>query len=399
MKGPEQKTVGHFRSHRSGHVSEQILEVISQLSYASTLPEVTEVVRRAVRQLTGADGATFILREGNLVHYVDEDAIGPLWKGNRFDIQACISGWSILNRKAAAIEDIYSDPRIPVEAYRSTFVKSLIMVPIRSEDPIGAIGAYWAKRRKPSRRQIEILQSLADAAALAFANARHLQGYDGTDVQGFSKSMSGGSGSQRSDKSLLANESFDRLILIGASAGGVSTLMNLLAQLPSDLAAPIFLVIHTSQDGASDLQVVLNRVSALPVSCAQEGEPIRPGRVYLPPADHHLLVDRGFVRVFKGPEENFTRPAIDPLFRTAAIHYRHRVVGIILSGNLYDGTAGLLCVKMHGGTTIVQNPEETVFPYMCRTAMKYVNIDYIFTLSEIARYLSRLASSQIVRRS
>ena len=274
LKNLDRKAVSRIHSSQAGHISEQILEVVRQLSYACTLQEVTEVVRRAVRQLTGADGATFILREGNLVHYVDEDAIGPLWKGSRFDIQACISGWSILNRKAAAIEDIYSDPRIPVEAYRSTFVKSLAMVPIRSEDPVGAIGAYWADQRKPSQQQVEILQSLADAAALAFANVRHLQGHDSTDKQEFSQHLSGGSESPQADKGLPANESFDRLILIGASAGGLSTLMNLLAQLPRDSAAPVFLVVHTSQNGASDLQAVLNRVSALPVSFAREGEPI-----------------------------------------------------------------------------------------------------------------------------
>ena len=157
-------------------LSEQLLGIVRALSYARTLLEVTAIVRRAVRQLTGADGATFVLREGERVHYVDEDAIGPLWKGRRFNIQACISGWSILHRKTAAIEDITTNPRIPQEAYRTTFVKSLAMVPIRSEDPVGAIGAYWARRHKPTRQELYVLQTLADAAALAFTNFQPLQG-------------------------------------------------------------------------------------------------------------------------------------------------------------------------------------------------------------------------------
>lgn len=137
MGRSNRNNVGRHRSNRADRLSEQLLGVVRQLSYVYTLEEVTTIVRRAVHQLTGTDGATFVLRERNLVHYVDEDAIDPLWKGHRFDIHACISGWSILNRKAAAIEDIYLDPRIPIESYRTTFVKSLVMVPIRSEDPWG----------------------------------------------------------------------------------------------------------------------------------------------------------------------------------------------------------------------------------------------------------------------
>jgi GAF domain-containing protein len=164
--------------NRADRFSERLLDVVRQLSYVSSLAEVTEIVRQAVRQITGADGATFVLRQGDLVHYVDGDAIGPLWKGRHFDVHACISGWCILNRSAAAIEDIYSDPRIPVEAYRATFVKSLAMFPIRSEDPLGAIGDYWARRRRPSQWQVSALQALADAAALAFARFQGLEELD-----------------------------------------------------------------------------------------------------------------------------------------------------------------------------------------------------------------------------
>jgi len=129
-------------------------------------------VRRAARDLSGADGVTFVLREGDLVHYADEEAIGPLWKGHRFPASACISGWAILHRQSVVIEDIYADPRIPADAYRPTFVKSLAMVPIRTEDPVGAIGAYWATRRRATPREVELLEALASATAVAIENAR-----------------------------------------------------------------------------------------------------------------------------------------------------------------------------------------------------------------------------------
>src|SRR5512143_859954 len=122
----------------SGTRTDYLISVIQELSLSRDLDAIMQIVRRAARQLTGADGATFVLREGPHCFYADEDAIEPLWKGRRFPLEACISGWAMLNRSEAIIEDIYVDPRIPVEAYRPTFVKSLAMVPIRSAAPIGA---------------------------------------------------------------------------------------------------------------------------------------------------------------------------------------------------------------------------------------------------------------------
>jgi diguanylate cyclase (GGDEF)-like protein len=131
---------------------------------------VAEIVRHAARGLTGADGATFVLRDGDRCYYRDEDAIEPLWKGQRFPMSACISGWAMLNRQATVIPDIYLDPRIPHEAYRPTFVKSLVMVPIRTLEPIGAIGNYWASPHTASAAQIELLQALADSTSIAMEN-------------------------------------------------------------------------------------------------------------------------------------------------------------------------------------------------------------------------------------
>lgn len=149
-----------------------LVSVVQELSFARDLAAVQEVVRRAARALTGADGATFVLRDGSQCYYAAEDAIAPLWEGMRFPLQSCISGWSMLHRRPAVIPDIYADPRIPVEAYRPTFVKSLVMVPIRSLDPIGAIGNYWASAHDPTESEVQTLQALADATALAMENVR-----------------------------------------------------------------------------------------------------------------------------------------------------------------------------------------------------------------------------------
>src|SRR5262245_3830053 len=146
---------------------ERLVEVIQRLSLAEDLPTVQEIVRTAARQLTGADGATFVLRERDLCYYADEDAISPLWKGKRFPLDACISGWAMLNGKAAIIPDIYADSRIPHDAYRETFVKSLAMVPIRQIEPLGAIGNYWATERTPTQSEVSLLQALADSTAVA----------------------------------------------------------------------------------------------------------------------------------------------------------------------------------------------------------------------------------------
>lgn len=137
---------------------------------ARDLDAVAEVVRHAARELVGADGATFVLRDNEQCFYRDEDAICPLWKGQRFPLQVCISGWVMLNRQATVIEDIYLDPRIPHAAYRPTFVKSLVMVPIRTLEPIGAIGTYWANHYRATPDQVEMLQALADATSVALEN-------------------------------------------------------------------------------------------------------------------------------------------------------------------------------------------------------------------------------------
>jgi|SRR5579884_845159 len=151
---------------------EHLIEVVQRLSLARSLDQVMEIVRHAARLLTGADGATFVLRDGENCFYADEEAIAPLWKGLRFPMRTCISGWVMSNRQPVVIRDIYDDPRIPIDAYRPTFVRSLAMVPIRTLDPVGAIGNYWAREYLPTAEQVQILQALADTTAVAIENVQ-----------------------------------------------------------------------------------------------------------------------------------------------------------------------------------------------------------------------------------
>lgn len=151
---------------------QHLLRAVQELSLARTLPEIQQIVRAAARALTGCDGATFVLRDNGMCYYADEDAIAPLWKGSRFPMETCISGWTMLNRQAAIIQNIYEDDRIPHEAYRPTFVQSLVMVPIRKLDPVGAIGNYWADEHMPTEREVSLLQALADATSVAMENVQ-----------------------------------------------------------------------------------------------------------------------------------------------------------------------------------------------------------------------------------
>lgn len=152
-----------------------LVDVVQKLSLVRGLDEIVNIVRKAARQLTGCDGATFVLRDGPYCYYVDEDAIAPLWKGQRFPLQTCISGWAMLHGKSAIIPDIYQDPRIPHAAYRPTFVKSLAMVPIRSYAPIGAIGNYWATEHECTPQEQMLLEALANTTAVAMENVEVYQ--------------------------------------------------------------------------------------------------------------------------------------------------------------------------------------------------------------------------------
>lgn len=181
------------------------------------------------------------------------------------------------------------------------------------------------------------------------------------------------------------------IIAIGASAGGVEALSEVLAGLPADLPATVFAVLHISPFGTSALPAILGRVSALPAEHPADGEPIRHGRIYAAPPDRHLALEAGRIRLSMGPTENGHRPAIDVLFRTAAQSFGRRVIGVVLTGNLDDGTAGLALVKDNGGIAVVQNPEEAAYPGMPASALRNVEVDHVLRLAEIGPLLARLS--------
>jgi len=153
---------------------QQLVSVVQRLSLARNLQSIMDIVRHAARNLVGADGATFILRDGENCFYAEEDAIGPLWKGRRFPMSSCIGGWAMLNRQPAVVREIDEDARIALELYRSTFVRSLVMMPIRTLAPVGAIGVYWARPHRATSEEVELLQALADSTSVAMESAELL---------------------------------------------------------------------------------------------------------------------------------------------------------------------------------------------------------------------------------
>ncbi|MBE9169151.1 chemotaxis protein CheB [Pleurocapsales cyanobacterium LEGE 06147] len=182
-----------------------------------------------------------------------------------------------------------------------------------------------------------------------------------------------------------------RIIVIGASAGGVETLRKLVAGLPADLPAAVFVVIHISPHSNSVLPKILSRAGSLEALHPTHGEIIQPGRIYVAPPDYHMLLKPGQIQLTRGAKENNSRPAIDVLFRTAARAYDSQVIGVLLSGLLDDGTAGLWTIKQQGGVVIVQDPDEALYPSMPRNAIENVDVDLILPVLEITKALVNLA--------
>ncbi|MGI4742657.1 MAG: chemotaxis protein CheB [Janthinobacterium lividum] len=185
------------------------------------------------------------------------------------------------------------------------------------------------------------------------------------------------------------------IIVIGASAGGFEAITQLVAALPATLDAAIFIVWHMSPDVTGVLPQVLNRQNTLSASNAVDNEPISSNHIYVAPPDKHLLLDKGVVRVTQGPKENRFRPAVDPLFRSAAESYGRRVIGIVLSGALDDGTAGLGTIKSRGGLAIVQEPAEATVSSMPESALAAVDVDYRVPMAEMAPLLVRLTAETV----
>lgn len=180
------------------------------------------------------------------------------------------------------------------------------------------------------------------------------------------------------------------VIAIGASAGGVASLVDLLGALPSTIQAVVCVVLHLPENAPSALPAILQRRTILRVAHARDGDPLEVGSVLVAPPGSHLLVKRTSVRVVRGPHENGHRPAVDPLFRTAARACGQRVIGVVLSGTLDDGTSGLRDIKARGGTAIAQDPAEALFPGMPESAIQNIQIDFVGPVAGIARELVRI---------
>lgn len=181
------------------------------------------------------------------------------------------------------------------------------------------------------------------------------------------------------------------IVVIGASSGGVEELVRVAGGLPPDLPAAVFVVLHVPEEGRSALPRILSRAGPLDAAHPEDGDPIEHGRIYVAPPDHHLLVEEGRVRLTRGPKENRHRPAVDSLFRTAALAYGPRAVGVVLSGALNDGTAGLQAVKQRGGVSVVQDPDDALFSGMPESALEYVDVDHCLPVEEISSLLARLS--------
>ena len=182
------------------------------------------------------------------------------------------------------------------------------------------------------------------------------------------------------------------IVVIGGSAGALEPLRGLLGGLPGDFAAALFVVVHTAADAPSTLGPILDRAGPLPADFARDGLAFEPGRVYVAPPDLHLLLEDGRMLLRRGPRENLSRPAIDPLFRSAAVEYGARVIGVLLSGMLYDGASGLRAIKRCGGITVIQDPADALYPEMPRHALQRNDVDYCRSTVQLATLLAGLVA-------
>jgi two-component system, chemotaxis family, protein-glutamate methylesterase/glutaminase len=185
------------------------------------------------------------------------------------------------------------------------------------------------------------------------------------------------------------------IVVIGASAGGIEALQQFLGALPKDLDAAVLIVLHTSNHADSLLPAIMGRVCPLPVIHPEDGARIQRGRVYIAPPDFHMIVEGDLLRLIQGPRENLHRPAIDPLFRSAAASHGKKVIGVILTGSLDDGTAGLMVVRARGGEAVIQEPLSAMFSSMPKSALEQVPDAHVLPLEEIPGLIVRLTREEI----
>jgi two-component system, chemotaxis family, protein-glutamate methylesterase/glutaminase len=185
------------------------------------------------------------------------------------------------------------------------------------------------------------------------------------------------------------------IVVVGASSGGLDAITQLVCGLPADLRAAVLVVIHMAPTFPPGLAERLSRMGALEVADAVDGEVIRPNRVYLCIPDRHLLIDSENIRLSRGPKENHARPSIDALFRSAAYSAGPRTIGVVLTGRLDDGTAGLWAIKDRGGIAIVQDPNEALYPSMPQSAARQVSIDYTLGMADMGVVLAGLTREEV----
>ena len=189
------------------------------------------------------------------------------------------------------------------------------------------------------------------------------------------------------------------IIVIGASAGGFEAIKTIVLDLPPDLSASVFIVWHMAADASGVLPGVLNRLETLPASYAADRDEIKPGKIYIAPPDHHLMLEEKQMRISRGPKENRFRPAIDPLFRSAALSHGQQVIGVILSGGLDDGSAGLWSIKESGGIAVVQDPLDAEVPSMPESALRLVDADHVVSVAEMGPLLHKLVREPLPDKS
>jgi len=189
------------------------------------------------------------------------------------------------------------------------------------------------------------------------------------------------------------------IVVVGASAGGVEALCQFVHSLPSRLDGSIFITVHFPPDGTIMLPRILRRAGQLPVDHPYDGEPIEAGRIYVARPNSHLLLERRRIRLASGPGDDGRRPAIDPMFRSAALAFGARVVGVVLTGNLDDGTSGLAAIKRRGGLALVQDPGDSLFPSMPHSAIAHVAIDRVVPIGDMWPVLQGLMNTPIEHRT
>ncbi len=192
------------------------------------------------------------------------------------------------------------------------------------------------------------------------------------------------------------HQNYRNIIVIGASAGGVEAILEVIRNIPEEAKVAVFIVQHIPAYSRSNLDKVIAVHTKLKTKKAEDGEPIQAGTIYVARPDRHLLLEGDSVVISKGPRENRFRPAVDTLFRSAAHAYRNRVVGVVLSGALNDGTSGMWSIKRYGGMAIVQDPEEALFPDMPKGVMQYTEVDYILPAAEIGKKIVEIAQEELV---